>query len=40
MIPVYLAATIIKSRPSREQFERDFLNTVVPDDQLEIARKE
>jgi CarboxypepD_reg-like domain len=36
---IYLAATIIKSRPSREQFERDFLNTVVPDDQLEIARK-
>ncbi|MEP7141561.1 MAG: carboxypeptidase-like regulatory domain-containing protein [Ferruginibacter sp.] len=36
---VYLAATIIKSRPSREQFERDFINTVVPDDQLEVARK-
>jgi hypothetical protein len=36
---VYLAATIIKSRPSREQFERDFIRTVVPDDQLEIARK-
>lgn len=36
---VYLAATIIKSRPSREQFERDFVNTVVPDDNLEIARK-
>ena len=36
---VYLAATIIKSRPSREQFERDFLRTVVPDDNLEIARK-
>lgn len=36
---VYLAATIIKAKPSREQFERDFLNTVVPDDQLEIARK-
>ena len=36
---VYLAATIIKSRPSREQFERDFIKTVVPDDQLEIARK-
>ncbi len=36
---VYLAATIIKSRPSREQFERDFLSTVVPDDNLEIARK-
>ncbi|MEP7108403.1 MAG: carboxypeptidase-like regulatory domain-containing protein [Ferruginibacter sp.] len=36
---VYLAATIIKSRPSREQFERDFIKTVVPDDNLEIARK-
>lgn len=36
---VYLAATIIKARPSREQFERDFLRTQVPDDQLEIARK-
>ena len=36
---IYLAATIIKSKPSREQFERDFLNTVVPDDNLEIARK-
>ncbi len=36
---VYLAATIIRAKPSREQFERDFLNTVVPDDQLEIARK-
>lgn len=36
---VYLAATIIRSRPTREQFERDFLNTVIPDDQLEIARK-
>ena len=36
---VYLAATIIKARPTREQFERDFVNTVVPDDNLEIARK-
>lgn len=36
---VYLAATIIKSRPSREQFERDFINTKVPDDNLAIARK-
>jgi hypothetical protein len=36
---VYLPATIIKRRPSREQFERDFLNTKVPDDQQEIARK-
>jgi len=36
---VYLAATIIKPRPSREQFERDFVNTQIPDDQLEVARK-
>ena len=36
---VFLAATIIKSRPTREQFERDFLNTKVPDDNLEIARQ-
>ncbi|MFT3678749.1 MAG: carboxypeptidase-like regulatory domain-containing protein [Ferruginibacter sp.] len=36
---IYLAATIIKPRPTREQFERDFLNTKVPDDNLEIARK-
>lgn len=36
---IYLPATIIKKRPSREQFERDFLNTKVPDDNQEIARK-
>ena len=36
---VYLAATIIKARPSREQFESDFLNTRIPDDQISIARK-
>ncbi len=36
---VFLAATVIKSRPTREQFERDFLNTQVPDDNLETARK-
>lgn len=36
---VYLAATIIKAKPTREQFEREFLNTNVPDDQLELARK-
>lgn len=35
----YLPATIIRSRPTREQFERDFVNTNVPDDMLEIARK-
>lgn len=36
---VYLPATIIKQRPSREQFERDFVNTKVPDDNQEVARK-
>jgi hypothetical protein len=35
---VYLPATIIKTRPSREQFERDFVNTKIPDDEIEIAR--
>ncbi|PWT70862.1 MAG: hypothetical protein C5B59_19500 [Bacteroidetes bacterium] len=35
----YLPATIIKPRPTREQFERDFVNTKVPDDQIEIARQ-
>lgn len=36
---VYLPATIIKARPSREQFERDFVNTPVPADKIEIARR-
>jgi CarboxypepD_reg-like domain len=36
---VYLPATIIKSRPTKEQFERDFVNTPVPDDNITIARK-
>ena len=35
---VYLPATIIKPRPSRQQFERDFVKTQVPDDELTIAR--
>lgn len=35
----YLPATIIKPRPSRAQFERDFINTTVPDDAYEIARQ-
>jgi hypothetical protein len=35
----YLAVTIIKPRPTREQFERDFINTHVPDDDIEIARQ-
>lgn len=34
----YLPATIIKPRVSREQFERDFVNTKAPDDDIEIAR--
>ena len=34
----YLPATIIKPRPTRSQFERDFVNTDIPADQLEIAR--
>ena len=36
---IYLPATIIKKRPTREQFERDFVNAKVPDDNYEIARK-
>jgi hypothetical protein len=35
----YLPATIITARPTREQFERDFVNTPVPDDNIEIARQ-
>jgi hypothetical protein len=36
---IYLPATIIKQRPTREQFERDFVNTKIPDDDITIARK-
>ncbi|HLX93709.1 MAG TPA: carboxypeptidase-like regulatory domain-containing protein [Puia sp.] len=36
---MYLPVTVIKPRPSRDQFERDFVNTTVPDDQIEIARQ-
>lgn len=35
----YLPAAILKPRPSRAQFERDFVNTEVPADALEIARR-
>jgi hypothetical protein len=35
----YLPSTIIRPRPTREQFERDFVNTNVPDDNIEIARQ-
>ena len=36
---VYLPATIIKPRPTPQQFERDFVKTEVPDDDIEIARQ-
>lgn len=36
---VYLPATIIKPRPTPEQFTRDFVNAKVPDDDIEIARR-
>ncbi|MDQ6610562.1 MAG: carboxypeptidase-like regulatory domain-containing protein, partial [Bacteroidota bacterium] len=35
----YLPATIIKPKPSAEQFARDFANTKVPDDNIEVARQ-
>lgn len=35
----YLPATILKPKPSREQFERDFASTRVDDDAYEIARQ-
>jgi hypothetical protein len=36
---VYLPVTIIKPRPTREQFERDFVRANIPADALEIARQ-
>lgn len=36
---VYLPATIIKPRPTPQQFARDFVNSKVPDDDIEIARQ-
>ncbi|MEY3507066.1 MAG: hypothetical protein RIR44_298 [Bacteroidota bacterium] len=36
---VYLPATILRPRPTREQFERDFVNNKVNDDMYEVARK-
>ena len=36
---VFLPATIIRPRPTREQFERDFVSQNVPDDNITIARK-
>lgn len=34
----YLPATIIRQRLTREQFERDFVHTQVPADDIEVAR--
>ncbi len=36
---VYLPATIIRPRPTPEQFARDFVNVKVPNDDIEIARQ-
>lgn len=36
---VYLPATIIRPRPTPQQFARDFVNAKVNDDDIEIARK-
>lgn len=36
---VYLPATIIRPRPTAEQFARDFAKNKVPDDDIEIARQ-
>lgn len=36
---VYLPVTVIRPRPTPQQFERDFLNTKVPTDDIEIARQ-
>lgn len=36
---VYLPATIIKARPTAEEYARDFLNNPMPDDMYEIARQ-
>lgn len=35
----YLPGTVIRARPTRAQFERDFVNTEVPADEYEIARQ-
>jgi hypothetical protein len=36
---VYLPATIIRARPTPQQFERDFVNTKIPDDDIAVARQ-
>ena len=36
---IYLPTAIIRPRPTKEQFERDFVNTKVADDDIEVARQ-
>jgi hypothetical protein len=36
---VYLPGTVIRPWPTPQQFERDFVNTKVPDDDIEVARQ-
>lgn len=36
---IYLPATILRPRPTAEQFARDFVNAKVSDDDIEIARR-
>ena len=36
---VYLPATIIRPRPTKEQFERDFVNNPVPDDDIAVLQR-
>ncbi len=35
----YLPATVIRARPTRPQFERDFVNTDIPADEYALARQ-
>jgi putative cell wall-binding protein len=35
----YLPGTVIRAKPTRAQFERDFVNTPVPADEYELARQ-
>ena len=37
---IYLPATIIRPRPTPAQFARDFVNSKVNDDDIEVARKD
>jgi hypothetical protein len=36
---IYLPATIIRPRPTPQQFARDFVNSKIDDDNIEVARK-